>query len=129
MMTDYNKLQSASLRRYDMPYVRRDNDGVIIEIHQSKKDDHVQWIEVNDPGLLAFINGIETSEQAKQVLSTTDNEMVRVVEDLIGLLMEKQIFVYTELPEAVQAKLNARSQLRKDLSTLQSPINEDDSIF
>ncbi len=128
-MTDYNKLQTASLRRYDMPYVRRDNDGVIIEIHQSKKDDHAQWIEANDPGLLAFINGIETSEQAKQVLSTTDNEMVRVVEDLIGLLMEKQIFVYTELPEAVQAKLNARSQLRKDLSTLQSPINEDDSIF
>jgi hypothetical protein len=43
--------------------------------------------------------------------------------------MERQIFIFTELPEAVQAKLNARKQLRKDMNSLENLINDDDAIF
>jgi len=112
-----------------MPYVSRNENGQILEVHNSPTEAGEQWLEANNPEILEFLKTINTSDQAKQALTTTDNEMVRVVEDLIDLLMERQIFIFTELPEPVQAKLNARRQLRKDMNTLEDLINEDDAIF
>ncbi len=74
-------------------------------------------------------NSNDEKDKALDALNSTDSEMLRIVEDLIDVLMEKQIFVFTELPEAVQAKINARKQLRKDMGSLDGLINDDDSIF
>jgi len=112
-----------------MPYVKRNENNEIVKIHQLKVEGCEQWVEDSDPELLGFIKGLKVEDQVKQALSSSDNDMGRVVEDLIDLLMKKQIFVYTELPEAVQAKLNTRSQLRKDMNALESPINNDESIL
>ncbi len=112
-----------------MPYVKRNEKGEIIELYDTSQEKDEQWVEVNSPEILAFLKTIETAEQAKQTLTSTDTEMVRVVEDLIDLLMERQIFIFTELPEAVQIKLNARKQLREDMGSLEGLINEDDAIF
>ena len=112
-----------------MPYVKRNNAGEIIELHKTQISEEEEWLEVTHVDVVSFLQTIDTNNDAKQALTSTDNEMVRVVEDLIGLLMEKQIFVYTELPEAVQAKLNQRAQLRKDMNVLENPINNDESIF
>jgi hypothetical protein len=112
-----------------MPYITRNNKGEIVELHNSPENGGGNWIEAQDPEVLDFIKRSEITEQARQVLTSTDNEMVRVVEDLIDMLMERQIFIFTELPEAVQAKLNARKQLRKDMNSLENLINDDDAIF
>ena len=113
-----------------MPYITRNKKGEIVAMHQNKGNDDRQWEEASNPEVIAFIGNMETSHEAKRALTGSDNEMARVIEDLIDLLMEKQIFVYTELPEAVQAKLNARKQLRQDMSSLGNLINEeDDNIF
>jgi hypothetical protein len=112
-----------------MPYVKRNEKGEVIELHDAPLAKDEQWIEANSPEIIGFLQTIETTEQAKKVLSSTDNEMVRVVEDLIDLLMERQIFIFTELPEAVQIKLNSRKQLRVDMSSLEGLINDDDAIF
>ncbi len=113
-----------------MPYITRNKEGKIVAIHQNKSDDGRLWEEASHPDVMAFTGNMETSLKAKQALTGSDHEMVRVIEDLIDLLMEKQIFVYTELPEAVQAKLNERKQLRQDMSSLENLINEDDdNIF
>ena len=112
-----------------MPYITRNNQGEIVELHNSPENGGGNWIEAGDPEVLDFIKRIETREQARQALTSTDNEMMRVVEDLIDILMERQIFIFTELPEAVQAKLNARKQLRKDMNSLENLINDDDAIF
>ncbi len=74
-------------------------------------------------------NSNDEKDKALDALNSTDSEMLRIVEDLIDVLMEKQIFVFTELPEAVQAKINVRKQLRKDMGSLDGLINDDDSIF
>ena len=112
-----------------MPYITRDNKGEIIELHNSPDKGDDNWIEPGNPEVLDFIKRIETTEKARQALTNTDTEMVRVVEDLIDILMERQVFIFTELPEAVQAKLSARKQLRKDMNSLENLINEDDSFF
>ena len=112
-----------------MPYITRNKKGEIVELHNSPDEGDVNWIEPENPEVLDFIERIETTEQAKLALTSTDNEMVRVVEDLIDMLMERQIFIFTELPEPVQAKLNARKKLREGMNSLENLINEDDSIF
>ncbi len=112
-----------------MPYVIKDENGVIVSIHQEQGSDSRQWEEASNPDVIAFIENMDTSQKVKQALTGSDNEMVRVIEDLIDLLMEKQIFVYTELPEAVQIKLSARKQLRHDMNSLGNLINEDEAIF
>ena len=112
-----------------MPYITRNKKGEIVELHNLPDDGGDNWIESGNPEVLDFIKRIETTEQAKLALTSTDNEMVRVVEDLIDMLMERQIFIFTELPEPVQAKLNARKKLREGMNTLENLINEDDTIF
>jgi hypothetical protein len=111
-----------------MPYITRDKKGAIIAIYNDEGDDR-QWEEPNIPDVIAYIKKMDPSHIAKQVLTESDNDMVRVIEDLIELLMEKQVFVYTELPEAVQEKLTARKQLRQKMNSLANLINEDDNIF
>lgn len=112
-----------------MPYVKQNEKGEIIELHDSPGEECEQWLEASSPEIINFLKRIETTEQAKKALTSTDNEMVRVVEDLIDMLMERQIFIFTELPEPVQAKLNARRQLRKNINSLEDLINDDDAIF
>lgn len=112
-----------------MPYVKRDEKGKVIELYDTPKAEDEEWLEINSPEIVTFIKTIKTAEDARQSLTDTDTEMVRVVEDLIDLLMERQIFTYTELPEAVQIKLNARKQLRADMGSLEGLISDDDAIF
>ncbi len=112
-----------------MPYVIRNNNGEIVTLHQSQNDANAQWLEEDNPEINAFIKNTATPNKVKQALTGSDNEMARVIEDLVDLLMQKQIFVYTELPEAVQAKLNIRKQLRQDISTLENLIDQDEAIF
>ncbi len=112
-----------------MPYVTRNKNGKIIDIQQGQSDNSEQWEQENTAEHKAFIKDNAMPDRAKQALTSSDNEMARVIEDLVALLMEKQIFVYTELPEAVQAKLNVRKQLRQDLSPLDNLIDEDSVIF
>jgi len=112
-----------------MPYVSRNSAGAIIEIHDAPPAGDSQWLESTDPEIVNFLQRMRMSEQVNRTLSSTDYEMVRVIEDLVDLLIEKKIFIFTELPQAVQEKLGARKQLRKDMRSLNNLINEDDDIF
>lgn len=112
-----------------MPYVKRNEKDEIVAIDDKQTDTRDQWIEADNPDVLAFFQEEKATGQAKKALTTTDQEMLRVVEDLIDLLMEKQVFIFTELPEAVQTKLNARKKLRKEMNSLEDLIKDDDEIF
>lgn len=103
-----------------MPYIKRNEQGAIVAIHDTAIDNSYQWIEANE---------LQVTAQAKEALTSTDQEMVRVIEDLIDLLMAKQIFVFTELPEVVQVKLNSRKRLREDINLLASLVKSEDAIF
>jgi len=102
--------------------------GVIISAEAVQTNEDEQWVADEDIELLSFFKNIE-KQPTKQSLVGTDVEMVRVIEDLIDLLIEKQVFVFTELPNAVQEKLNARKQLRKEMNPLEMLIGASDDIF
>lgn len=110
-----------------MPFVRRNAGGAIAQLFDAADQDG-EWLDADHPDVLAFVKQL-SNQQARQALSDTDNEMVRVIDDLVDLLVAKQVLIFTELPERVQSKLLARKQLRKDVNTLQSPMVDDEALF
>jgi hypothetical protein len=55
--------------------------------------------------------------------------MARISEDLIDVLIGKNIINFTDFPKPAQDKLMRRRQLRSNLSTLTSLVGDDDSIL
>jgi len=53
--------------------------------------------------------------EALKELNSTDNETIRVVEDVVALLIEKSVFTMEDLPLRAQDKLIAREAARTKL--------------
>lgn len=112
-----------------MPYIKRNEQGDVVQLLDAPNGGDTQWLEANDPAVQTFLQQATQKDELKGSLASSDEGMVRVVEDLIDLLMEKQLFIFTELPEAVQDKLNARKKLRDKVSAISNLIGEDDDIL
>lgn len=62
-------------------------------------------------------------------LKSSDLDIARITEDLIYLLVQKNVILFTELPEIVQEKLLSRETLRDKLSgVMLSPLSDDEGI-
>jgi len=112
-----------------MPYVSRDDGGEIIALHQSPPNVDAEWLRGDDPEIQNFLHSGARAEQAKRSLSDSDTEMIRVIEDLVDLLIAKNIITFTDLPSAAQLKLGSRRQMREDLGMLANLIGKDDTFF
>jgi hypothetical protein len=113
-----------------MPYVSRNGAGQIIGLHHLPQEAEAEWLEGDDLQIQQFLSSCAApTEQARRSLSDSDSEMIRVIEDLVELLITKNVFTFTELPEAVQRKLSSRRRLREDLGMLNHLIDKDDRIF
>jgi len=92
------------------------------------RDSGDEWLDVDHPEVAVFLQKVP-SDKAREALSATDNDMVRVIDDLVDLLVANQVLIFTELPERVQTKLLARKQLRKDVNALQNLMIDDEGLF
>jgi len=112
-----------------MPYVNRNKAGEITQLLDEPSNSDSQWLEMGNPEVTRFLQDPQQAEALKKLLFSSDSDMARVVEALVGVLMEKQVFVFTELPEAAQQKLNARKKLREDVGSLNNLIGDEDDIL
>ena len=60
-----------------------------------------------DEEVLAFFN---TTDSWKQLMAISDLGTVRILEDLIDVLVRKNIIHFTELPEQAQQRIRERKQ-------------------
>jgi hypothetical protein len=75
------------------------------------------------------MNDKESKEQIISALAQSDAELARVTEDLINVLVQKGTILFTDLPEAVQAKLLDREVLRGKLDgNNHSFLSEDETL-
>ena len=114
-----------------MPYVKRDGDGRIAAVYQTAAEGAEEQITSDDEELREFLSGGESDAAAKREFMESDLGLARVLEDLIDLLIEKGVFMFTDLPPAAQQKLLGRRGLRKEFSyveTLFSPDEEDETF-
>jgi len=109
-------LSNIDVETLAMPYVLRSKDKKIIALFREPTGDTVEELSSRDPEVLEFLMGNNPpGETPEHYLSYTDKGMVRVLEDLIGVLIEKNVLLPTDLPLDAQSKLTVRHRARKDL--------------
>ena len=62
-------------------------------------------------------------------LEGSDAQIARVTEDLVSILIAKNLILFTDLPEAVQQKLLYREKLREKLrAPIVSIVSDDETL-
>lgn len=103
-----------------MPFVHMDANGKIIAVYTESVEGAVE-VEPNDPALKAFIQqniptaGPDGTEDWVQ----SDLGLARVIEDLIEVLIDKKLIMFTDFPEGAQKKLLDRHGLRKEFDLVE----------
>lgn len=92
-----------------MLYVARDGSGEISEAHPVPTGAAQEALSADNPEVLAFIH----ERWRQNELHEMDRDFVRVIEDMIELLMAKDVILFTDLPPKVQEKLLRRKEVRR----------------
>lgn len=114
-----------------MPYIQRHPDGHIIALQLSPAEPAQEYLPSTHPDVLAFLETADPNGTASdllapiQALAGSDRDIARVTEDLIQLLVAKNIILFTELPVPVQKKLLTREKLRSSLQDDYSNLLDD----
>lgn len=91
-----------------MPYAKRDASGEIVSLHREPVEGAMDFLSYDNPEIDAFF-GVE--EKARY-LEKMDMDFIRVIEDVIDLLLARNVIIFTDLPDAVQKKLTMRRTVR-----------------
>ncbi len=102
-------------------YVRRDKQGRIVAVSLEQEGGFDEFVHQSNPELSVFLGG-----EGERPLTATDLELVRVLEDLIDALVDKDVIHFTDLPEAAQKKLLDRRETRDRLRGGLSLLGDDD---
>ena len=97
-----------------MPYVKRDEQGRISTLSLTPGNG-LEELPASSPELIDFMRnaGLEQS-----TLQQSDMRLVRVLEDLIDLLIDRDVIRFTDLPLPAQEKLMERRSMRQSLGAL-----------
>jgi len=106
-----------------MPYVFRNSDGRIIGLSDEVPDGGAEELALSDPEVLEFL------EKAKQELSSTDADTIRVIEDLVDVLIQKKLILLTDLPVPAQQKLTERQKIRHEMNVLDNLMVDEEDIL
>jgi hypothetical protein len=109
-----------------MLYAQRDEAGTIIALFANPSDQAKEAVSPDDAEVLQFLLQEEGDTAAKHYLRQSDLGLIRVVEDLIELLMQKNLILLTELPEAAQKKILNRKQVRESAQSGNSLLVDDE---
>lgn len=112
-----------------MAYVKRDEHHNIVAVFDSPQEDAQEEVSIDSAELLEFLSQSATHEDARQILSSSDASLIRVLEDLINTLIEKKVIMFTDLPPAAREKLASRERIRSQLSSLENLMGDDQGIL
>lgn len=98
-----------------MIYVKRNKSNQIIDICFEEKVNY-EKSSIFSEEVKTFIQNTDNQDQVRQIMTNLDLDMVRITEDVIEVLIKKEILLFTDFPEAVQSKLLFKRFLRQALS-------------
>lgn len=105
-------------------YVKRNAQGVVVAVSVEPLD----GFESATAGAEELARQMDQSVLPQSRLEESDRDVVRVLDDLINLLVEKNTIRFTDLPPAAQRKLLERKGLRRGGSHL-GLLGDDSSLF
>ncbi|MFK5986387.1 MAG: hypothetical protein QM479_13320 [Pseudomonadota bacterium] len=111
-----------------MPYITRNQQHKIQSLYNEAQSEDQEFLPNNDTQVLEFLKDETCNSKDQVFLNQTDTDLIRVLEDLVDLLTEKHVILFTDLPTAAQNKLLQRKSIRRNL---QHSIldGEEDNIF
>ena len=97
-----------------MPYVQRDSTGQVVAIFAQPGPGHDEFLPAGHPELAALSGAGEFAH--------LDADLIRVIEDVVDVLIDRGLLRLTDLPPEAQRKLlarkGARARLREGLDLL-----------
>ncbi len=116
-----------------MPYVQRNPSGVIVSLTVLPVSKEDQFLKPDDPEVIKFLShpeiGGDLRTQSEFELFAADLKMIRVVEDLIDLLTQKGIIMFSELPAPVQEKILCKKSARESFQHSCDILVNDNSLL
>ena len=109
-----------------MPYVKRNQSGEITAVSQEADDGCNEKLSSQDEELNSFVASVSSQDLG---LEKTDLSFVRVVEDVIELLVAKNLILFTELPDSAQTKMMERQKLRTALTSHLDLLDDDENFI
>lgn len=108
-----------------MPYALKNAQGQMVAVSEETMQGP-DWLEIDatDPQYIAFL---EKNLSAGHPFRESDIQLARVLEDLISLLIDRDLIRFTDFPEPAQKRLIDRQSLRMRGSRL-SLIDDDDQL-
>lgn len=106
-------------------YVKRNDRGEVIALSSQRQEGYENITPDEALDVFRHLYPDVIKMQVTHELHHTDTEMIRVIEDLVELLIAKNIIQLTELPRAAQQKIYNRKKIRR---LLNDAIIPDDKI-
>lgn len=92
-----------------MLHALRNESGQIVSVHRDPVVGSLP-LAVGDPEVVEFFSGAAAPAAS---FASLDADLVRVLEDLVDVLIQRQVIRVTDLPLAAQRKLYERKQFRE----------------
>lgn len=96
-----------------MFYAERDQNRRIIAIRRDPGGDNVDNKPLSERELEEFLASEFGRSSYELLLSAADQKMIRVLDDLIEVLVRKNIIMLTDLPNEAREKLGRRQEVRR----------------
>lgn len=108
-----------------MVYVQRDDNGRLLRVEHQPFEGMNDTLAVESEELRDWLKAREEVKARLDSLRSSDLELVRVLEDVVSVLVERGVIRYTDLPEAARVKLDQRAVARAEIEGLSSLLGED----
>ncbi|MCX4193343.1 hypothetical protein [Methylophaga sp. OBS1] len=112
-----------------MAYVRRNEEGRIINVYDSPEPGANEYLSIESEELISFLTQTDDADAARVALSMSDMALVRVLEDLINTLIDRGVILFTDLPPAAREKLANREKIRDQLNDLDNLMGDDQGLL
>jgi hypothetical protein len=105
-----------------MFYVRRNPAGLVVSLHREPQADAQEFLAADHADVQAFFGAAPAPAPApvtatpRETFDRMDTELIRVLEDLVNVLIAKNLIDLTDLPAEAQAKLLLRKGFRERLA-------------
>ena len=107
-----------------MPYVVRDKNGSVVSVIATPNPVDEQRVGAGESDIKAYFDKEKATRDLQEVLVASDLSFVRVLEDLISALLDRGVILLTDLPEAAQAKILERKDIRQSIANLGALIDD-----
>lgn len=109
-----------------MVYVQCDAAGRLLRVEHEPFEGMTENLAVESEELQNWLAAKEEVKARLDSLKQTDLELVRVLEDVVIVLVERGVISYTDLPEAARQKLDQRAIARAEIEGLSGLLGGDE---